>query len=86
MSCRKATQLISESMDRRLTRGEKVALCLHLACCGTCRRFRTQITMVRTLLRRCAGRLESPVEPADDAYALPEDARERIRQALVETG
>ncbi len=76
LPCEGMTRLASESLDRDLSRLERVALRTHLLYCHACRRFVQQVE----LLRRAVRRIE-----ADDALpgpALPDDARERIKRAL----
>ncbi len=47
MSCRTATQLMSESLDRPLTRKEKLNLVFHKLMCTGCRRFEHQLNRIR---------------------------------------
>lgn len=47
ISCRKASRLISDSLDRPLTLPERLRLRLHLGICSRCRRFDRQLTMLR---------------------------------------
>jgi hypothetical protein len=71
MSCRRATRVISDGLDRALSWTERLGLGTHLLLCRPCRRFRRA---VRTLHRVLAA------PPAD--AGLPAAARERIRRAL----
>jgi hypothetical protein len=71
LSCRRATRLISEGLDRPLSWLECLGLGVHLLGCPPCRRFRRS---ARWLHRALA----SP--PAD--ARLPADAAARIRRAL----
>ena len=56
MSCKEATHLMSEDLERPLSRRERVALRLHLMMCSGCRNFRVQIGFLRTAIRRRSGR------------------------------
>jgi len=47
LSCRQATQLLSESQDRRLDFGERVSVRMHLAICAACRNFGKQLQTLR---------------------------------------
>ncbi|NNF42738.1 MAG: zf-HC2 domain-containing protein [Phycisphaerales bacterium] len=85
MSCRRATQLISESMDRPLTRRERVALRVHIVICGSCRRYRRQLARLRTALERLAATSEMATAEGAPAVLSPE-ARTRIRDALRSVG
>jgi len=52
MSCKQASRLISDGMDRPLTRSEQVRLSLHLMLCANCRHFRQQMQQLRQGIRR----------------------------------
>jgi hypothetical protein len=54
LSCKEATQLVSEGLDRRLGFAERVALRLHLAICNGCSHFRKQALFLRKAMRRLA--------------------------------
>lgn len=51
-SCREAVRLASEALDRPLSRRERVALRIHLALCGLCRRHVRQGILLHDGLRR----------------------------------
>lgn len=71
-TCKDISKLVSESLDRELSLRERMALRVHLMMCSLCRTYQHQILQLRTILKGAAR----PDEP------LPEDARERIRQAI----
>jgi hypothetical protein len=71
LTCRAATRLISDGLDRPLSPAERWRLRLHLLLCEPCLRFWRAVRWVRRAL---------PAAPAD--VRLPDDARERIRLAL----
>jgi hypothetical protein len=71
LSCRNATRLISDRMDRSLSCGERVRLGVHLLLCPPCQRFRRAVNFLHRAL---------PALPDDTE--LPADARARIRRAL----
>lgn len=52
MSCRQASRLISDGMDRPLSRSEQVRLSFHLLLCRNCRQFRQQMQRLRSGIRR----------------------------------
>ncbi|WP_210433552.1 zf-HC2 domain-containing protein [Zobellella endophytica] len=56
LNCRQATQLMSESQERALTTGEKLALKLHTLMCRGCRNFERQLPVIRRIARRYADR------------------------------
>ena len=82
LPCRAATRLSSESLDRELDAFERLALKSHLLLCVYCRRFRTQLNLLRRALRLLANRLE--VEDAADEIRLPDHVRRQIKQFLKE--
>jgi hypothetical protein len=55
LSCKEATQLVSQGLDRRLGLGQRVALRLHLAICDGCSSFRKQVALLRQAMKRLAG-------------------------------
>ena len=54
LSCKEATQLVSQGLDRRLGLLERLALRLHLAICDGCSNFRRQVGLLRKAMRRLA--------------------------------
>ena len=78
-SCRRATSLISASLDRELDRRERTALRVHLLICRQCGFFQRQLRALRTFLR------ENPPRALPISYLkarLAPEARDRIIQAL----
>jgi predicted anti-sigma-YlaC factor YlaD len=55
MSCHEVTELASQSLDRDLTLGERVALRIHEAMCSGCRNFERQLKMLREICRAYAS-------------------------------
>ena len=47
LSCREATRLVSQGLDRDLGFGERLSLHLHLAICTGCTRFNRQMATLR---------------------------------------
>ncbi len=70
-SCRHATRLISDALDRPLSWGQRFYLIIHLLGCGPCRRFRRAVRWLHGLLTAPRGDVR-----------LSADARDRIRRAL----
>lgn len=77
ITCKQASQLVSERQDRMLNWRERLALRLHLWICTNCQRFERQLTYIKQALHtgRQAGQL--PIEKT-----LPPASAERIRKAL----
>ena len=51
LSCKHATHLMSEALDRPLSRRERFALRVHLLFCRGCRAFRGQMDFLRKASR-----------------------------------
>ena len=52
ISCKRATELLSEEQDRDLSFGEWTALQAHLAVCSGCRAVSAQFKTLRRALRQ----------------------------------
>jgi hypothetical protein len=74
MTCKEASQLVSQSLDRRLSLSERLGLRLHLLVCDACTTFARQMRFLRVVASTLA---------TDVAQTLPADARERIQRALA---
>jgi hypothetical protein len=70
-TCRRATRLISDGLDRSLSWAERLRLGAHLLLCRPCFRF-----------RRAAGWLHRTLASPPADVRLPAAARARIRRAL----
>lgn len=58
MSCKSATRLASEAMDRKLSMLEQLQLRLHLAVCNGCRNFTRQLDLIRHAGKRLGEHLD----------------------------
>ena len=81
LRCEEADRLMSDSLDRRLTWVERVALEGHVAVCRGCRRARRQLLILQQTMRKSLDTADA----AGDEMLSPE-ARDRIRQALKDSG
>jgi hypothetical protein len=76
-SCREASRLQSEALDKNLSFSKRFGLSLHLLVCKWCRRYGKQVRFLREAAHE---------HPEDLAEAVPQklspDARERIKQRL----
>lgn len=77
LTCRQASQLVSESLDRPLTLSERLRVRLHLFVCTACERFVRQLKLLSNAWRSARGG-ESPAPVAK----LDDSARDRIRERL----
>ncbi len=60
MSCKDATRLVSEGLDRELRFGERVALRLHLAICAGCENVERQMELLREAVRKLGAEQDDP--------------------------
>lgn len=51
LTCKQVSELISQSLDRRLGLIERLRLHLHLKACESCVNFRKQMSFLRTAVR-----------------------------------
>ena len=59
LTCKEATELMSQEQDRRLTASERVALRLHVWICAGCNNYRRQMDVLRAACQRF-GRGHTP--------------------------
>lgn len=77
LSCKQASRLISQSLDRKLSLRERIGVRLHLLICDVCTRFSKQLRMMRQYLHHMRDETEQ-----DETLQIPTDARVRIANAL----
>jgi predicted anti-sigma-YlaC factor YlaD len=75
LKCEHSTQIVSESLDRDLSRVERWAVRLHYIGCYSCRRFGRQIRQLRDSLRQHPAR-------TTEAQRLSPAAMQRIEDAI----
>jgi hypothetical protein len=72
VKCKEASQLVSQSLDRRLPWHQRILLRAHLLICDACTQFKRQMELLRAAAQRYAGE-ELRLTPA---------TRQRIERAL----
>ena len=82
LPCEGMARLGSESLDHPLNRVEQVALRSHLVYCSACRRYVRQIKYLSVAMHRLLPHLEREADAPLPGPNLPDDVRERIKQAL----
>jgi len=82
LTCRESARLLSDGLDRPLSRAERIALRLHLALCRRCRRFARNLAILRDVLSRMT---EQCLTGRGLAPSLTLEERTRIRQKLAGT-
>lgn len=76
-SCREATRLQSEAMDRPLGLRQRIGLRIHLILCRWCRRYGKQIGFLRS-----AAQEHEKHDATLPAQVLRPEAKERIKERL----
>ena len=79
-SCEIVSGYESESLDRRLSRWERLMINAHQLSCPGCRRFRRQVRSLKATLDQIRARREAGERLA--GLFLPPDVRRRIKAAL----
>ena len=83
ISCKKASELISKSMEEQLSVREGVSLKVHLFVCEFCEQFKKQIETLRTALS--SGMRGSKLEQFEEtleAPIIPTETKERIKKLI----
>ena len=52
LTCKEASRIVSQGLDRRFGFAERVSVRVHLAICGGCRAFSRQLGFLRTAVSR----------------------------------
>ena len=73
LSCKQASQIISQSLDRPLMMRERFALKLHLLICKYCKRFSQQLQTLRVAIKTMVSSIES-----NNSIEMPLAAKKRI--------
>ena len=79
-NCREVTQMISESLDRRLPFHQRVGIRVHLFICKFCSRYRKQLLFLREIIRMRVMR----VEDKEPSILLAPGARERMKRSILD--
>lgn len=82
LSCREASRLISESLDRELTRRERWSLRIHTFICTACQRFARQTRLMRDVLTNMPAALRETW--SDGAAKLSDERSAQIKRLLAE--
>jgi hypothetical protein len=77
VTCREASRLQSEALDRKLCLSKRWGLSLHLLICKWCRRYGKQLRFLRDAAQEHSEGLADAVP-----QNLSAEARERIKQRL----
>lgn len=82
MSCKQATQLISEDLDHPLPWSKRMAVRMHVLICNRCAAYRRQLRAITKLLSLARSR--GYVGHEHTGPGLSDEARDHIKAALRE--
>jgi Putative zinc-finger len=77
LNCKQASQLLSQSLERKLNLRERWAIRWHLLICDMCTQFAAQLNIMRNAIRQMTQSIE-----LDSSLQLSESAKQRIMQAM----
>lgn len=81
LTCKEASRLASESLDRKLTWRQRIKLWMHLAMCRLCFGFAKDIRQLRDAAQLRAA--DAEMEAAQPEVKLSAEARARMKRALL---
>ena len=79
LTCKDASQLMSQSLDRRLKLADRIGLRMHLVICKGCKVAYRQMNFIHQLCRRITAKPDNIVSMQP---GLTNEAKERILKEL----
>ncbi len=80
-SCKDVSELVSESLEQKLSLWQRVNLWIHLCLCGLCWRFRKDLNHLHDETRQLANEMEHQVVEPDAKLSI--ESCERIKRMLA---
>jgi hypothetical protein len=80
ISCKKASQLMSDGLNRRLSFKETIDLKMHLLMCGACKQVLKQLKGLRKLMRAYRN---YPLFKSSISPRLTQITKDKIKQNLL---
>lgn len=77
LSCKQASELVSQSLDRQLTMRERFSLRFHLLICAACTRFSRQLAYIQATIKKFVFDTEQ-----NEGLKLSASAKERMAEAM----
>ena len=77
MNCKQATQVISQSLDRKLTLRERFVLKFHLIICNACKQFNQQLVALRSTFNKLTAAIEN-----DTDIKMPSETKNRLLETI----
>ena len=82
ISCKKAAELKSRSLDEELSWYSRVSLKVHLKICKVCRIYSHQVEQISNLVSHYFTATD--IHPPSEEFSMPDDAKNRIKQTIKE--
>ena len=82
LSCKEASRLISEELDRKLSLYERVMLKMHLAMCSVCKHVQRQLEALSKVISSKAQSQET--SSFSEGPSLSESSKEHMKSLLHE--
>jgi len=79
-TCQNMSRLLSDAMDQSLPWHVRLRMRAHLRICAICRRYKQQLTLIRSAVRKNSATLKD--EDRLTTPGLTPEAKARIQQAL----
>lgn len=79
LTCKQASELISQSLDQRLSWYNRLKLRLHLSICDACTQFSRQLGRLRAAIQNWVGYIEH-----DSAIQLTAETKSRIASHVAD--
>ncbi len=84
LTCKTVSRKVSDGMDARMSLTEKLSVRMHLLLCPACKRFATQLTILRDAMTSLwVDQPEAGDELAGSDEALSDAARSRIKGSIT---
>lgn len=77
LSCKQASELVSQSLDRHLTMRERMSVRFHLLICVACARFGHQLAFMQITIKKFITDTEQ-----NEELKLSPDAKERMAESM----
>jgi hypothetical protein len=79
LTCKQASELISQSLDQRLSWYNRLKLRMHLSICDACTQFSRQLGRLRAAIKNWVSYIEH-----DDAIQLTAESKSRIASHVAD--
>jgi len=80
ITCKQATQLISDKLDQNLNLWQRLNLKIHLLLCHYCRKYARQIGFLHSASTQLDQHIES-----NDQHALSPESKQKLKTAIKDS-